>query len=155
MGPTRQPSTRSTGKEKLVELVCPGALKTIYWANVNTAYAAGEWERTWRTRRVLPYLEYLTSTAEHKRLEHLAWVGTVLPVEHIWWNTHYPPNGWECQCRVRQLSAHEAKTRPRYGDTPGGFWRARLRELAHWRRRYARAQRHPRRAGTTIRENSA
>ena len=119
-----------TGKEKLVQLGSPRRLKTIYWANVNTAYAAGEWERTWRTRRVLPYLEYLISTAEHKRLEHLAWVGTVLPVEHIWWNTHYPPNGWECQCRVRQLSAHEAKTRPRYGDTPEDFG---ARDFVNWR----------------------
>ena len=78
----------------------------------------------------MPYLEYLISTAEHKRLEHLAWVGTVLPVEHEWWDTHYPPNGWNCQCRVRQLSAHEAKTRPRYGDTPEDFG---ARDFANWR----------------------
>jgi len=110
-----------TGKEHEVQLGSPRRLETIYWANVNTAYAAGEWERTWRTRRVLPYLEYLISTAEHKRLEHLAWVGTVLAVEDIWWDSHYPPNRWGCQCRVRQLSEREAKARPRYGDRPVSF----------------------------------
>jgi hypothetical protein len=110
-----------TGKEIEVQLGSPRRLATIYWANVNTAYAAGEWERTWRTRRVLPYLEYLISTAVHKRPEHLAWVGTVLPVEDEWWDTHYPPNGWYCQCRVRQLSASAARARPRFGETPEDF----------------------------------
>ncbi len=110
-----------TGKATQVQLGSPRRLQTIYWANVNTAYAAGEWERTWRTRRVLPYLEYLISTAVHKRPEHLAWVGTVLPVEDPWWDTHYPPNGWMCQCRVRQLSSSAAKDRPRFGEQPEDF----------------------------------
>jgi hypothetical protein len=110
-----------TGKQIEVQLGSPRRLKTIYSANVNTAYAAGEWERTWRTRRVLPFLEYLISTAAHKRLEHLAWVGTVLPVEDPWWDDHYPPNGWNCQCRVRQLSESAAKVRPRFGDQPEDF----------------------------------
>ncbi len=118
---TKQTIDPLTGKAVEVELGSPRRLQTIYWANVNTAYAAGEWERTWRTRRVLPYLEYLISTAVHKRPEHLAWVGTVLPVEHEWWNSHYPPNGWLCQCRVRQLSLSEAKTRPRFEEEPEDF----------------------------------
>lgn len=110
-----------TGAEKIVQLGSPQRLRTIYWANVNSAYAAGEWERTWRTRRVLPYLEYLISTAEHKRPEHLAWVGTVLLVEDPWWDEHYPPNGWLCRCRVRQLSISAAEGRPRFGDRPEDF----------------------------------
>lgn len=110
-----------TGKEIEVQLGSARRLKTIYWANVNTAYAAGEWERTWRTRRVLPYLEYLISTALHKRPEHLAWVGTVLPVEDEWWEKHYPPNDWLCQCRTRQLSEAEAKARARFGERPVDF----------------------------------
>lgn len=24
--------------------------------------------------------------------------------DHPWWQTHYPPNGWRCRCRVIQLS---------------------------------------------------
>jgi hypothetical protein len=97
-----------TGKEKEVQLGSVHRLKTIYWANVNTAYAAGEWERIQRTKRVLPFLRYLISTAVHKRMEHLAWVGTILPVDDEWWDSHYPPSAWRCQCRVEQLSHDEA-----------------------------------------------
>lgn len=84
-------------------------MRTIYHANVRTAHAAGQWERIQRTKRVLPYLIYIRSTAERPRPEHLAWAGTVLPVDDPWWRTHYPPNGWNCQCRVRQVSRIEAE----------------------------------------------
>lgn len=107
-----------TGEEKLVQLGSPARLKTIYWANVNTAYAAGEWERIQRTKRVMPYLQYLHTTAEHPRPQHLAWVGTILPVDSAWWSTHYPPNGWGCQCRVRQLADAEAERLGYNADDP-------------------------------------
>lgn len=96
---------------ELVKLGSLHRLRTIYWANMSTARAAGEWERTWRTRRALPFLIYEVSTAENKRLLHQGWVGTILPVGHPWWHTHYPPNGWLCQCRVRQISKFEAQRR--------------------------------------------
>jgi len=107
-----------TGKSQEVQLGSARRLKTIYWANIETAYAAGDWERSWRTRKALPYLEYLISTAAHKRLEHLAQVGTVEPVESPYWDSWYPPSAWGCQCRVRQISQMEAETRPRFGQTP-------------------------------------
>lgn len=96
---------------EIVKLGSLHRLRTIYWANMSTARAAGEWERTWRTRRALPFLIYELSTAETKRLLHQGWVGTILPVGHAWWRTHYPPNGWLCQCRVRQISKFEAQRR--------------------------------------------
>lgn len=98
-----------SGEEKEVQLGSARRLKTIYWANVNTAYAAGEWERIDRTKDDLPFLQYLISIAVHKRLEHLAWVGTILLVVDVWWETHYPPSAWLCQCRVRQLSVGQAR----------------------------------------------
>ena len=92
-----------------VQLGSPRRLETIYWANVNTARAAGEWEQIQETKEVLPYLLYEISTALHKRELHLSWVGTILPVDDPWWDTHYPPNGWNCQCRVAQISEWEAE----------------------------------------------
>jgi len=101
-----------TGKDSIVQLGSPRRLRTIYWGNVASAQAAGEWARTWATRDVLPYLEYLISLSERKRPEHMGWVGTTLPVDDSWWLTHYPPNGWHCKCRVRQMSAPEANRKP-------------------------------------------
>lgn len=100
-----------TGEMVEAQLGSARRLRTIYWANVRSAYAAGAWERAQATKRVLPYLEYVISTALHKREEHLSWVGTILPVDDDWWATHYPPNGWNCQCRVRQISEWEAESR--------------------------------------------
>ena len=93
---------------KLVQLGSLRRLRTIYWANIRTAHAAGEWERTQRNKAFLPFLVYTLSVAENRRIEHEGWVGTVLPVDHPWWETHYPPNGWGCKCGVRQISRAEA-----------------------------------------------
>ncbi len=98
-----------TGETKLVQLGSTRRLRTIYWANTRSAYGAGLWEKAQRTKRVLPFLIYVISTAEHKRELHLTWVGTVLPVDHPWWDTHYPPSAWGCMCRVRQVSEIEAE----------------------------------------------
>ncbi len=91
------------------QLGSPRRLRTIHWANVATARAAGEWERTRRTRRYLPFLRYTLSASENRRPEHLDWVGTILPIDDPWWRTHYPPNGWGCKCGVRQITRRQAE----------------------------------------------
>lgn len=101
-----------TGVVGEVQLGSPRRLETIYWANTASAHAAGEWARTQRNKRVLPYLVYGASLAERKRPLHLSWVGTALPVDHPWWRTHYPPNGWRCQCTTRQISGYEYDNGP-------------------------------------------
>ncbi|MGE4296945.1 MAG: phage minor head protein [Desulfovibrionaceae bacterium] len=96
-----------TGEVRAVQLGSPRRLKTIYDTNLRTARAAGQWERIQRTQATHPYLLYELGPAEHHREEHVAWAGTLLPVDDSWWRTHYPPNGWGCKCRVRQVSRHE------------------------------------------------
>ena len=98
-----------TGETRPVQLGSPRRLQIIHWANVRSARAAGEWERIQRTKRGLPFIEYLLTTAAHPREEHLQWVGTILPVDDPWWDTHFPPCAWMCQCRVLQLTASAAK----------------------------------------------
>ncbi|WP_319774462.1 phage minor head protein [Breoghania sp.] len=107
------------GRPAIVQLGSARRLRTIYWANVRTAHAAGEWERTQRNKRFLPFLVYTLSTAERRRLEHRSWVGIILPVDHPFWRTHYPPNGWGCRCGVRQISRAEAE-RLGYDPEAGG-----------------------------------
>lgn len=97
-----------TGEEKLVQLGSTRRLRTIYWANTATARSAGEWERTERNKDFLPFLVYVLSTAERKRPEHQQWVGIVARVDDPIWKRLFPPNGWGCQCRTRQITRREA-----------------------------------------------
>ena len=100
-----------TGEKVLAQLGSPRRLRTIYTANLRTARAAGQWERAQRTKAALPYLRYSLGPSEVHRPEHVAWDGTVLPVDHEFWTTHMPPNGWGCKCRVRQVSKVEMDRR--------------------------------------------
>ncbi|MCO5083074.1 MAG: phage minor head protein [Rhizobiaceae bacterium] len=95
--------------DRMVNFGSSRRLKTIFWSNVNSARAAGQWERAQRTKRALPYLLYVRTTSADPRQEHLGWVGIILPIDHPFWRTHFPPNGWLCKCQVRQISAREAE----------------------------------------------
>jgi len=60
-----------------------------------------------RTKRGLPYILYVRTAASDPRPEHLRWVGIILPIDDPFWRTHFPPNGWNCQCSVRQITNRE------------------------------------------------
>lgn len=95
--------------DRIVDFSSDRRLKTIFWSNVNSARSAGQWERAQRTKAALPYILYVRTTSGDPRPEHLAWVGLILPVDHPFWRSHWPPNGWLCKCQVRQISAREAE----------------------------------------------
>ena len=74
--------------------------RVIYETNLNTSYAAGRYEQL----QAAPYWQYVHADwVTHPRHDHLAWDGLVLAQDDPWWQTHYPPNGWGCQCSVRGL----------------------------------------------------
>lgn len=96
-----------TGETRLVQLGSPRRLKTIYEANLRTARQAGQWARIQRTKVTHPYLLYQLGPSIHHRPQHVAWSGTLLPVEDEFWSYAMPPNGWGCKCWVRQVSKTE------------------------------------------------
>lgn len=100
-----------TGKRVVAQLGSPRRLRTIYRANLGAARAAGIWDRAQRTKGSLPYFLYELGPSKEHRKEHSDWAGTLLPVDDDWWNDHFPPNGWGCRCRVRQVSRREAGRR--------------------------------------------
>ena len=85
----------------------PTRLDRIYRANMRSARAAGQWDGIQRTKQLLPYLIYELGPSRDHRPEHEAWAGTCLPVDHAFWRTAMPPNGWGCKCRVRQVTRAE------------------------------------------------
>ena len=82
----------------------PARLQTIFRANMQSAYAAGQWDDIVAQSDLAPYLLYDAVDDHRTRPEHAAWDGIVLPITDPWWRTHYPPNGWNCRCTVIQLS---------------------------------------------------
>lgn len=96
-----------TQKRRVVRLGNPRRLKTIYRVNTRTARAAGQWQRIERTRKSHPYLVYELGASREHREQHVRWAGILLPSNDPFWQTHYPPNGWGCKCRVRQVSQRE------------------------------------------------
>jgi SPP1 gp7 family putative phage head morphogenesis protein len=81
----------------------------IYDTNLRMAYQAGHWKQMQETADSRPFLEYSAILDSKTRPEHREWHGTILPIDHPWWRTHYPPNGWNCRCTVISRSAADLK----------------------------------------------
>lgn len=106
-GPRMVSDPTGAQPDRMVNFASDRRLKTTFWANMNSARAAGQWERAQRSKRVLPYVLYVRTTSSDPRVEHLQWVGLILPIDDPFWRTHWPPNGWQCKCQVRMISARE------------------------------------------------
>jgi hypothetical protein len=79
--------------------------RVIYETNLRTSYAAGRWQQIQAVKADRPYLEYRHSESVlNPRPLHQSWDGLVLLADDPWWQTHYPPNGWGCKCRVFALN---------------------------------------------------
>ncbi len=109
-----------TGEKKRVNIT-PHRLRLIYETNISIAYAAGRWEKIWRTKAMLPYLAYQLGASREHRQDHREWAGLVLPVTHEFWQTHYPKNGWGCKCWVRQITRSEYAKLQKNGIASGEF----------------------------------
>lgn len=87
----------ATGKSRITRFD-DRRLRLIFDVNLRQSHAAGRWARAQRSKGDLPYLVYVTMHDERVRLAHKAWDYLALPVDHEFWNTHLPPNGWMCRC---------------------------------------------------------
>lgn len=123
-----------TGTDEPV-MVGPRRLRVIYDTNLRMARATALWGRIWASRETLPFLRYSAVMDSRTRPQHRAWHDIVLPVEHPFWQTHFPPNGWNCRCTVVQLNERtlarrglsitsQAQLDARgFGAPPVPFWR--------------------------------
>lgn len=100
--------------------------RIIYQTNLSTSYAAGRWQQLKHPDllSIRPYWKYVHADGvAHPRPLHVAWNGLVLHHEHPFWDTHYPPNGWMCHCRVTPVDAQEyAKAQAKGRSEPPANW---------------------------------
>lgn len=73
-------------------------MRVIYDTNLQTSYMAGRHAQL--VAGNFPYWVYRHGGSLDPRPQHLAWDGLVLPSNHPFWATHFPPNDWGCSCRV-------------------------------------------------------
>lgn len=95
-------------------------LRTEYNTAISSARGAKRWGMITAGADALPLLQYESVGDARVRDEHRSYDGIVLPVEHSFWDTHYPPNGWGCRCTIRRLREGEkpVSTAEQVGSMP-------------------------------------
>lgn len=83
----------------------------IYDTNLRLARASGRWQRFQLSKTALPYLRGITAGDERVRhppksrhVDHRAWDGIILPVDHAFWTRWFTPLGFRCRCGIVQMS---------------------------------------------------
>lgn len=91
--------------------------RVIYKTNMDTSYMAGRWAQMTDpdVMRARPYWRYVHNTVENPRVQHQRWDNLVLPAGDPWFERHYPPNGWGCNCGVETMSQRQLERSGRDG----------------------------------------
>ena len=97
--------------EKRARVVCNNFNSKWARTEYDTAYlsaqSASRYQQLIRKDKVFPYWQYRAIHDKHTRPEHMMLDGVVLPAGDKLWNEIYPPNGWNCRCRVKPLLKNE------------------------------------------------
>lgn len=99
----------TTGEVSAAQLGSPRRLKTIYQTNLQTAYMAGRYRSMMESADSHPYWQYVAVLDRRTRPTHRAMNGRVFRYDDALWGAMYPPNGFNCRCRVNPLTADAVK----------------------------------------------
>lgn len=95
------------GNSRVYQKGSASRLDLIFRQNVQTAYAAGRWQRQQQAKKERPYLRYSAILDGRTRPAHRALDGKTFPIDDPFWRVFYPPNGFRCRCTVVSLSRRE------------------------------------------------
>lgn len=99
-------------------------LKTEYDTAVIRARQAADWQRFEQYADILPNLEWMPSTSANPGADHKVFWGTILPINHSFWNVHRPGDRWNCKCSLSATDepptgAPRESTDPKNQPAPG------------------------------------
>lgn len=100
-----------TGEVRYVRQGSPARLKLIYRQNTQSAYMAGRYKQQLENADSAPYLRYIAVLDQKTRPAHAALHNMVFRFDDPFWGAMYPPNGWNCRCRVAAYSESRLKRR--------------------------------------------
>ncbi len=89
-------------------------LRRIFETNTRQAYAQHHYQRG-MDNSFNTHLIYRIGPSINHRVDHVMLDATVLPKDHSFWDTHFPPNGWNCKCYVRFLSKDDVAKARKHG----------------------------------------
>lgn len=90
-----------TNEKKSIE-VGASRLKKIFYTNTRTAYAQSRARAQEQSGD--EYLRYVAILDSRTRHTHAQMHGLILKKKDPFWEKNYPPNGWNCRCRVDSYS---------------------------------------------------
>lgn len=103
----------------------PHRLKTIYQTNMQSAYMAGRYAQMIEQAEERPYWQYVAILDSKTRPAHRALNGKVFRYDDAGWGVFYPPNGFNCRCRVRNFTPSDIERR----QIPVGSTEGKLRQV--------------------------
>lgn len=103
----KQTITRPDGSTKEVDLSAPWRLKLIFNINMRTSLMAGRYKSMMEVAEARPYWRYIAIMDSRVREEHARLHGKIFHYKDPFWRSYYPPNGWNCRCRVDSISKAE------------------------------------------------
>jgi SPP1 gp7 family putative phage head morphogenesis protein len=84
-------------------------VQNIFRTNIQTAYNSGRYQTQKDNADAFPYLQYNAVNDRRTRPTHRALDGKVFPINHPFWDTWYPPNGYRCRCSTLSLTEGQIK----------------------------------------------
>ncbi len=80
-------------------------LETEYNTAINSATMASRWTDFEQNKKIMPLLEYKTAGDDRVREAHQVLDGVKKDMDDPFWDTYYPPNGFNCRCTVIQITS--------------------------------------------------
>ncbi|HDR1900401.1 TPA: minor capsid protein [Pasteurella multocida] len=87
----------------------PRRLENIFRTNMQSAYSAQRYQQMRDNVDNRPYWQYSAILDDRTRPSHSAMNKLVYRYDDPFWNTFYPPNGFNCRCSVIALSERDIK----------------------------------------------
>lgn len=115
----KQITNSKTGEVKNV-VIGSSRLKTIFETNMASAYAKGKKQAQFDEDNEAVYLRYVSLMYGNRREKHKAMHGIIKHRDDPFWKENYPPNGYNCQCRVFAYTKEQLEQRG-WSEHKGGL----------------------------------
>lgn len=96
-----------TGKKKIIQLGSESRLNLILRTNIRVAQQQARFKQQMKASSSRPYLEFQQQDRPSKRKSHAKLDGKIFRADDPEIHRIYPPNGFECNCKMRSLSERQ------------------------------------------------